>query len=592
MKITKQLLALLLVLVFALGTYPVTIAAEIVESGDYWSMDNTTITWTLDSEGTLTVSGEGAMGSSPGGNAPWREFSSSIKKVIIEEGITQVGEQAFYGYNNLESVEIASSVTRIARSAFSHSIYLKSVTFNGNGLKTIAGYAFYDCGGLVDFSIPESVETIEEYAFYDCLSLEKIIIPDSVKTVGEKAFFWCESLKSVVIGNGVTELGSEVFYDCSALESVIIGNSLTRIPASAFAKCSALESVVFGNSVTAIDEAAFYECTALKTIAIPDGVQLIGDFAFAKCSGLETVIIPKSVTRIFNLAFVDSDRICNVYYAGSKAEWDRINIGEFNMSLTDASIHYNSTGNKVTWAYENGVLTFSGEGDMPGYRENIPAPWLEYAGDIKSVVIENGITSVDNYAFHNCTGIEEITLPDSVQTIGKAAFSGCTALTEIHIPISVTTIKYNAFDGCVSLSDVYYSGSEYDWQKVDIAEYGNSPLFNATIHYASENPTTEPPASEIPSTEPPASDDPTTEPPASIDPTTEPPASDEPSQTPGDLNGNNEVDAGDATMLLRAAVGMLELTPEQLAAADMNKNGMADAGDATIILRIAVGMNE
>ena len=296
-----------------------------------------------------------------------------------------------------------------------------------------------------------------------------------------------------------------------------------------------------------------------------------------------------------------------------------------------------TNGNNLTWTLDSDwTLTISGHGEMADYFYPTSPPWYRYRENIKTVIIENGVhsigawaftyfyalesmtipgsvQSIGTYAFCNsslksvtipgnvqsiggdafayCHDLENVTISDGVQTIGQNTFDGCKNLTEIYIPKSVTTIKQNAFKDCIWLKDVYYGGSEQDWRAIDFTEEGNTVLlYGATIHYNSEMPTpepTEPPATDTPTTEPPATDVPTTEPPATDTPTTEPPATEEP--VLGDLNGSGGLDSGDATLILRAVVGVgTPLTKEQIALADMNGNGSVDAGDATQILRIVV----
>lgn len=198
----------------------------------------------------------------------------------------------------------------------------------------------------------------------------------------------------------------------------------------------------------------------------------------------------------------------------------------------------------VTWSYSDGVLSIQGSGDMLDYAPGDSMPWYDYRGDIKTAIIENGVTSIGDCAFLMCNNLTSVTIPDSVTSIGAQAFSFCTSLINITIPNSVTTIgnsaflccenltgvtipdsatiigeetfvnctgltsitipssltrvESDAFLGCESLKDVYYGGSESQWKQIYIEQSGqkgmntNAPLLNATIHYNSAAPSTSP----------------------------------------------------------------------------------------------------
>ena len=152
------------------------------------------VTWTLDDTGTLTISGTGPMSNNEFG--PWYDYQESIKKVIIQSGVTTIGGGAFSDCENLTAVTIPDSVTTIGRSAFKC------------------------CTSLTEVVIPESVTVIDGYAFYQCTSLNEVIIPDSVTGIGDCSFAECESLSAVTIGNSVTSIGLYGFSRCTVLADV------------------------------------------------------------------------------------------------------------------------------------------------------------------------------------------------------------------------------------------------------------------------------------------------------------------------------------------------------------------------------------
>ncbi len=394
----KRLLSFVLAALMIASLLPATaLAANIVDSGTCGAE----VTWTLDSEGVLTISGSGYMydnGSSASG-APWYGSRSRVKSAVIADGVTSIGVYAFYDCTSLTSVTIPDSVTSIGSGAFSHCKSLTSVTipdsvtsiggaaFNGcssltsvtipDSVTSIGGEAFFNCTSLTSVTIPNSVTSIGEYAFSDCSSLTSVTIPDSVTSIVNGAFAGCRSLTSVTIPDSVTSIDWSAFAGCRSLTSVTIPDSVTSIGDGAFSYCESLTSVTIPDSVTSIGGTAFNDCSSLTSVTIPDSVTSIGDGAFASCTSLTGIwvaegsshyasdafgvlfnkdkttlvqcpsafaayAIPDSVTSINNGAFYDCTSLTDVYYAGSEAQWKAISISSNrNDDLLTANIHYN-----------------------------------------------------------------------------------------------------------------------------------------------------------------------------------------------------------------------------------------------------------
>ena len=408
----KKILSLVVVMAMLLSFMPVIAQAE--TSGECGE----NLTWTLDDNGTLTISGEGAMTDwSDFFNAPWYSSRSSIKHVIIGNSVTSIGDSAFYECSSLGSVTIGNSVTSIGSDAFYWCSSLESVVIP-DSVTSIGDGAFSCCSSLESVVIPDSVTSIGDGAFFNCISLKSVVIPDSVTSIGDGAFSGCSrvtsisvdinnqyyssengilfnkdkttliqyaigktdtqytipdsvtsiggdafehcsSLTSVAIPDSVTSIGEHAFYSCDSLTSVIIGDSVTSIGGSAFEYCRSLEIVTIGNSVTSIGNNAFEYCSSLKSVVIPDSVTSIGWYAFCDCSSLESVFIPDSVTSIGYGAFCDCSSLTDVYYGGSEAEWKAISIGSSNTPLTNAKIHYNSTGIPSSLDCQTEILNYS-----------------------------------------------------------------------------------------------------------------------------------------------------------------------------------------------------------------------------------------
>jgi len=395
------------------------------------------LTWTLYDDGTLCISGSGAMTNFSENGAPWFSKRTKITALEFDGTITSIGSYAFFHCYKLDCVTIPEGVTSVGYQAFSSCSNLTSVVIP-EGVTSIGSAAFFSCSNLTSVEIPEGVTSIGSSAFRDCNSLTSIEIPASVKRIGEHVFEYCSSLTSIEIPNSVTSIDYRAFADCSSLTSIEIPESVTSIDHLAFADCSSLtainvslnnanyssvDGIVFNknqtvlfiypcgkngaytipDSVTSIGSAAFWNCSSLTSITIPDSVTNIGTQAFQYCRGLTSIEIPDSVTSIGSSAFQNCSSLTSIVIPDSVT------------SIVDSTF------------------------------------WN--CSSLTSIVIPDSVTSIGKYAFRNCSSLTSIEIPDSVTSIGSSAFQNCSSLTSIVIPDSVTYIG-EAFGGCSALEEI------------------------------------------------------------------------------------------------------------------------------------------
>ena len=359
----KRLLSILLAAVMVLTMLPL----GLVETA--WAASSGTcgdkLTWSLSDDGTLTISGTGKMkdyGDNYGMSvAPWYVGSSQVKTVIIEDGVTSIGDRAFdgctkltrvvipdsvtsIGYSSfrgcysLPSVAIPDSVTSIGDSAFAYCKALTGITLSGS-VTSIGSCAFQSCDSLTSVTMQNGVTDIGDNAFTYCKNLTSVTIPNSVKTIGTSAFYNCAGLTRVTIPGSVTRIEQDTFKGCSGLTSVTISDGVTSIESGAFRDCTSLTSVTIPGSVTSIEGYAFAYCSALTSLIIHDGTTSIGISAFMNCTSLGSVTIPRSVTDIGGYAFSSCRSLADVYYGGTETDWTKITIGNGNGNLTSATLH-------------------------------------------------------------------------------------------------------------------------------------------------------------------------------------------------------------------------------------------------------------
>ena len=376
-------------------------------------------------------------------------YRSKIKSITIPDTIKKIGSSAFSQCSYLTNIIIPDSVTSIGYEAFRGCAALTSITIP-DSVTSIGGYAFAYCTGLTGITIPNSVMSIDASTFEGCTSLTSVTIPDSVTSIGYEAFRGCTALTSITIPDSVTSIGDGAFYGCSSLTTVNWNATNCEQAGSyndwIFTFCINLTTVNFGTNVTSIPDYAFFGCTGLTSIIIPDSVTSIGIYAFRDCTGLTSVTIGSGVTSIGKNAFYDCGHLIEVYNKSS------------------LSIRAGSQYNGYVGYYAKNVYTADGgsrlstdENGYVIYKDGDDRILVAYQGNATNLVLPDGITEINQYAFAYCTGLTSVTIPDSVMSIGGYAFYGCTGLTSVVIPDSVTRIGFRAFTGCTGLTKVTIS---------------------------------------------------------------------------------------------------------------------------------------
>ena len=467
----KYILSLLVILVLCLTiciTAPKAHAATIASGTCGAEGDN--LTWTLDDEGMLTISGTGEMADydvmSPG---PWLAAEVSVKNVTIEQGVTSVGYSAFMYNEELETVTLPASLTSIGGLAFSDCTNLSTITIP-EGLRIVGSGAFdgtawfdnqpdgmiyigkvaYQYKGTCPktFSIKAGTLSISGSAFAGCTSLSSIAIPDSVTAIGSYAFYECSNLKNVTIPSGVTTIEYGAFEGCTDMTSVTIPDSVTTIKGYAFHGCKNLTSVTMGDDVISIGQNAFDNTLWYKNQ--PDGMVYIGKVAYRYKGTCEaTVAIKEGTVSIACEAFYDCTDLTSVTIPDS-------------VKAIDGSAFGNCTG--LTSVTIPGSVTTIGSGAFDG------------CSGLASVTISDGVKTIEAYAFQGCTALTSVTIPDGVTSIGMAAFQGCTGLTEVKFQGQAPEIGQYAFDGVTAV--LSYPSADTTWLDVLRPSLGGSLTWN------------------------------------------------------------------------------------------------------------------
>ncbi len=428
------------------------------------------------------------------------EYANILTAVTLPNTVNSIGSYAFVECHGLTSFEIPKGVTSISDGAFKYCTHLTSInlpdgitgiaasTFYGctaladvvlpKSLTNIGESAFCFCSGLTSMDVPNKVTTIGKEAFRDCDKLASVTLPKNLSSIGEGAFKWCKSLTSAVIPEGVTTISNSLFSGCSKLASVTIKGEVTSIGGGAFGSCKLLTDFDIPATVTTIGSGAFSYCTGLSSIIIPDSVQRIEESTFYECKGLVSVTIPEKVTNIGKEAFYYCSGLEAIMCKAAEppvCETDAFgytDVAHIDLYVPEQSVEtYKNTDSwsqfkyisaitapsgacedNLSWNYANGILTVSGTGEM--LCTGFWAPWSAYREFIKSVVLEDGITTVGTSAFSNYPALISVDLPKSLTSIGQNAFYWCDKLTTVTIPAGVTELGKTAFNGCKGLKSI------------------------------------------------------------------------------------------------------------------------------------------
>jgi len=291
------------------------------------------LTWKLDDNGLLTISGKGAMADlDPNAADAWLANKDSITGVEIKSGVTSIGGSAFYRCSALESVTIPAGVTSIGHGAFGRCTALTSVTIPA-GVTSIGHDAFFYCKALTDIVLPDSVKKIDYCAFQDCSSLTELKLPSSLTAISKQLFLHCSSLKALMIPEGVTSIGRSAFSGCSSLADIYYGGTQQQWSAitsgagnndlhGAIVYCrdGIAFSLIPPSSLTVIEAEAF-SGSAFTSVKLSEGTTTIGSRAFADCPKLRYIYIPEATTGIAGNAFSGVSNLTILGASGSYAEF-------------------------------------------------------------------------------------------------------------------------------------------------------------------------------------------------------------------------------------------------------------------------------
>ena len=546
---------------------------------------------------------------------------TGLKKAVFGKKLANVGGYAFSGCTALTEVTVPETVTTLDRHAFDSCSALKTAEIKGKDIK-LSAFIFNKCKSLEKLTLPFAgynlTDVNKENSNANVIDLfDEDCGDETYKTVNASGYtrYVPKSLETIVITGG-NRLPNYAFFGFSGVKNFEISDSVSSFGNYSFSGCAALEENVMTEKVASIGEHAFEKCTGMKDIYIGANVKSIGNCAFAGCTGLTDVTIPSTVSTVGNYAFSECSNLKNAVISDGVAE---IGAFMFNKCSSLEAVTLPFAGYKLTDVNKENsnaylIDLFNDDAGDSTYKTVSPSGYTRYVPKtLKSITITGG-ERIPNYAFANISQATDITVPNNIAYIGSSAFSGCEAVANVFFPDTKekwddVTVgdKNELIDGKVRWlnSDGAYvmpTGTMTTTTTVTTQRTTKATTTTATGTGTTANQTTSTTKTPVTtSTTKPVTTTTKTPPTTSATkvtgtstatttaPVTTTTTAPKTKYDLGDISGDGEVNAVDASMVLTyyaiaSTTKDAAVKPEELAAGDVDGNGTLNATDASFIL--------
>ena len=447
------------------------------------------LTWSLSCDGTLTISGTGAMVHYWAyEDIPWWNYRGSIQRIVIEEGVTTIGNHAFVHCSNLTSVSLPNTLTAISVLAFGHCTSLPTLVIPSS-VTSMAGMFIHNTPSLTDVyvswtgdAVPDMPADIHPHdasqkrlhipcgqagAYYAKGWNTKFTLPDVVSgTCGDNVQWTFESCNGTltIFGTGAMKnYPNPAYHTVAGISIVTNRSSLSPF----WGMMGEIKEAVFEEGITYIGKNTFYRdqdwtgYPHLTSLTLPSTLTSMSSTAFKGCVALKDVYVSWTTAATiptWNQSIDVSQATLHVP-CGTAALYQAAEGWQDYTIVEDDSAHgtCGADGDNLTWNLCDGTLTISGTGGMYNWMTLADRPWHSLCTSIQRIVIEEGVTTTGYHAFYGASNLTSVSLPSTLQTLQFMTFFGCSKLTTLTIPSSVTYVGTRSLEGCSALTDVYMS---------------------------------------------------------------------------------------------------------------------------------------
>lgn len=348
---------------------------------------------------------------------------------------------------------------------------------------SIGESAFEFCFGVLDVTLPESLQTIGTHAFYGCQRLTSLSVPQTVTKIGDEAFAQCYKLAEVTLPDNITSIPYALFQSCEKLNNLTIPAGVTQIGTWAFSGCESISEIAIPDNVASIGEYAFYNCSGLVDISFGEGLVSIGGNSFQGCKKLSEITIPKSLKEIGVAAFSECSSLTDINVDSENEFYSSYDgvlyTKDYSMLLNCPTSKTSATISDQTKTIQEGAFSYAkiekiegaanleeiGNNCFEGCSALVEFPFgskLKTIGSrafsssgLEYVILPESLTSLESYAFSSCANLKYVNIRSGSKfTVPSNCFSGCKSIVKVVIGENVDYISDSAFNQCAAIQEI------------------------------------------------------------------------------------------------------------------------------------------
>ncbi len=406
--------------------------------------DGGNITWILTDDGTLTLSGTGAVADFTSSTQPWQAHLSAIRTAVVGEGVTGVGNNFLYGCPSLDSITLPE------------------------GLTSVGDYFLSECTSLTSLDLPAGLTSTGDYFLSWCDNLTSLTLPAGLTSAGDYFLNQCSGLTSLTLPDGLTSVGYCFLYGCGELTALTLPDGLTGVGDYFLSSCRGLTALTLPEGLTVAGDYFLYQCRGLTALTLPGGLTSAGDYFLSLCTGLKELTVLAATPPALGSedAFNGVSNTIPVYVpAGSEAAYKTAagwsyftDYRPLPTVVASGTCGAEGDGSNITWVLtSDSTLTLSGTGAVANFTYGAQ-PWEAYLSAIRTAVVGEGVTRIGNWFLSFCESLTSVTLPDGLTSVGDGFLGECRGLTSVTLPEGLTSVGSDFLAYCTGLTSLTLPG--------------------------------------------------------------------------------------------------------------------------------------